>query len=168
VVGVYLRGVLGTLLTILNVKELMGLPLINEINIDDSGIKVNKGNLVYVDNNGNETTYSVNVSSILSSGQLYIIDFNIYENSFTYLKDGEKKTEKIKDEKIRNIIQNMSDGVDSFVINSILYDIIFKKVILLYLIKLLLCHLFFYHLLLFLSLFCFLLLVRVFLLFLVS
>jgi hypothetical protein len=110
------------------IKELMGLPLINEINIDDSGIKVNKGNLVYVDNNGNETTYSVNVSSILSSGQLHIIDFNIYQNSFTYLKDGEKKTEKIKDEKIRNIIQNMSDGVDSFVINSILYDIIFKKV----------------------------------------
>lgn len=112
------------------IKELMGLPLINEINIDDSGIKVNKGNLVYVDNNGDETTYSVNVSSILSSGQLYIIDFNIYENSFTYLnlKDGEKKTEKINDEKIRNIIQNMSDGVDSFVINSILYDITFKKV----------------------------------------
>lgn len=111
------------------IKELMGLPLINEINIDDSGIKVNKkGNLVYVDNNGNETTYSVNVSSILSSGQLHIIDFNISQNSFTYLKDGEKKTEKIKDEKIRNIIQNMSNGVDSFVINSILYDIIFKKV----------------------------------------
>ncbi len=110
------------------IKELMGLPLINEINIDDSDISANKGNLVYVDSNGKETTYFVNVSSILSSGQLYIIDFNIYKNSFTYLKDEKEKTENIKDEKIRNIIQNMSDGVDSFVINSILYDITFKKV----------------------------------------
>lgn len=110
------------------IKELMGLPLINEINIDDSGIKVNKGNLVYVDNNGNETTYSVNVSSMLSSGPLHIIDFNILENTFTYLKDEKKRTETIRDEKINNIIQNMKGGVDSFVIDSILYDIKFKKV----------------------------------------
>ena len=108
------------------IKKLMGLPQLNESTIDGS-ISTSKGKIIYR-KGGEEFTYSVSVSNMFTNSKLHIIDFNISENSFTYLKDGEKKTEKIKDEKIRNIIQNMSDGVDSFVINSILYDIIFKKV----------------------------------------
>ena len=110
------------------IKKLMGISVINEINIDDSGITVEGGNLVYIDDGGNRTTYSVSVNNMFTDSKLHIIDFNISENSFTYLKGGEKVTKDISDEKIKNIIQNMRGGVDSFEINGTIYDIKFNKV----------------------------------------
>jgi len=108
------------------IKKLMGLPQLNESTIDGS-ISTSKGKIIYR-KGGEEFTYSVSVSNMFTNSKLHIIDFNISENSFTYLKGGEEVTKDISDEKIKNIIQNMRDGVDSFEINGTIYDIKFNKV----------------------------------------
>jgi len=109
------------------IKKLMGLPQLNESTIDGT-ISTSKGKIIYREG-GKEFTYSVSVSNMFSDDTpLYIKSFNTLEKTFTFLKNKTEVTKDIREDKLKKIINNIKEKVQSFTIDARLYDINFKKI----------------------------------------
>jgi hypothetical protein len=103
--------------------------LINEIVSDTSGFKTERGNIVHISPNNEKSVYSLTASNmIIGNKKLYITKFDINGKTFTYYDNGKETTKDISSEKLKTIIKNIIDGIDSFTIESTLYNINFKKV----------------------------------------
>lgn len=114
---------------IIRLTEIELVNLINEIVSDTSGFETRKGDIVHISPNNKESVYSLTASNmIIGNKKLYITEFDINGKTFTYSDNGKVTTKDIRTDKLKKIIKNITDGIDSFTIESPLYNINFKKI----------------------------------------